>query len=448
MTTSFNKARGCHVYSFMIDGRRFQGVCIDPRTGEKAKTPAAATRAENEARAAAVKELKDGAKPVALEAYTFGEAVAAYVTVREGENYWTTEERHVADLLAYYGPDKPVIEFDEVEIEAYARESKKAACMQYIGGRKPPEHPTPEEYKALWRPMVNGRLRSNSTTNKHLLALQGILKLAHKTKDKVTRKPRLESLPDFSEAWLSVIKRKPRPIADVHLAGICTDTKTPDYVRDAVALVRNMGFRKAEVFGLTIDHIDFARRGIWLDGEDTKGKRDESLHANPEAWAIIERLVAQARARGTLWLFARPIGRQREGARGWRQIKNPTKSFYSALTRQGIGGKHTFHNTKASFVTATAKVAPGAVVQKRARHKSFATTQRYIDIDAADEVAAADAIGFTASAPVGAGEKLLTGFAYGPETGSDDSAEVIDIAGERFGDRTRDLLIKRTSRGR
>lgn len=396
MTTSFNKARGCHVYSFFIDGRRFQGVCIDPRTGEKAKTGAGATRAENAARAEAVKEIKDGAKPVAAEAYTFGEAVAGYVTVREGENYWRTEERHVTDLLAYYGPDKPLIEFDEVEIEAYARESKKAPCMQYIGGQKPPAHPTAEQYKALWRPMVNGRLRSNSTTNKHLLALQGILKLAHKTKDRVTRKPRLEIVPDFSDAWLPVIKRKPRPIADVHLAGICTDAKTPDYVRDAVALVRNMGFRKAEVFGLREDvHVDFAGRGIWLDGEDTKGKRDESLHANAEAWAIIERLVAQARARGTPWLFARPIGRQRDGVKGWRPIQNPTKSFYAALARQGIGGKHTFHNTKASFVTATAKVAPGAVVQKRARHKSFATTQRYIDIDAADEVAAADAIGFS-----------------------------------------------------
>lgn len=396
MTTSFNKARGCHVYSFFIDGRRFQGVCIDPRTGEKAKSPAGATRAEDAARAEAVKEIKQGAKPVEPEAYTFGQAVAAYVTVREGEKYWAVEERHVGDLLAYYGPDKPVVEFDELEVETYARESKKAPCMQYIGGRKPPEHPTAEEYKRLWRPMPNGRLRANSTTNKHLLALLGILKLAHKTKDKVTRKPMLEVVPDFGGAWLKLIKRKPRPIADVHLAGICRDPRTPAYTRDAVALVRNMGFRKAEVFGLREDiHVDFARKGIWLDGAETKGQRDEPLYANAEAWAIIERLVAQARERGTPWLFARPIGRQRDGVRGWRPIKNPTKAFYSALERQGIGGKHTFHNTKASFVTATAKVAPGAVVQKRARHKSFATTQGYIDIEAADEVAAADAIGFT-----------------------------------------------------
>ncbi len=59
-------------------------------------------------------------------------------------------------------------------------------------------------------------------------------------------------------------------------------------------------------------------------------------------------------------------------------------SCYCVLKAGGLEGRHKFHNTKATFVTAVAIKAPAPVAQQLATHRDFETTQRYIRI--ADEL--------------------------------------------------------------
>ncbi|WP_425455493.1 tyrosine-type recombinase/integrase [Azospirillum griseum] len=140
-----------------------------------------------------------------------------------------------------------------------------------------------------------------------------------------------------------------------------------------------MGFRKAEVFGLTIDQVDIKNRGVWLEANATKGKRAEFIPANPEALELLTRLVGQARRWKVRHLLTYQHGEKGER----RPVKNPKRAWRTALDKLGL--EHRFHDTKASFVTAVAHVATAAVTQQLARHKNYETTRRYLKV--ADEAA-------------------------------------------------------------
>ncbi|MDE2029546.1 MAG: tyrosine-type recombinase/integrase [Alphaproteobacteria bacterium] len=68
----------------------------------------------------------------------------------------------------------------------------------------------------------------------------------------------------------------------------------------------------------------------------------------------------------------------------WRPVKFSQTAWENALAKAGLKGRHVFHNTKATFVTAVAQEMPAAVVQDLARHRDFSTTMRYIRV--ADKV--------------------------------------------------------------
>jgi integrase len=86
--------------------------------------------------------------------------------------------------------------------------------------------------------------------------------------------------------------------------------------------------------------------------------------------------------------------RQSKDKGAFRPIKNLGSSWYSVLRDCGLEGRHKFHSTKATFVTAVAMHAPAPVAQQLARHRDFETTRRYIRIT--DELSrkAVEAINF------------------------------------------------------
>ena len=55
-------------------------------------------------------------------------------------------------------------------------------------------------------------------------------------------------------------------------------------------------------------------------------------------------------------------------------------AWENVLAKLNLKGRHVFHNTKATFVTALAQEMPAAVVQDLARHRDFSTTMRYIRV--------------------------------------------------------------------
>ena len=62
----------------------------------------------------------------------------------------------------------------------------------------------------------------------------------------------------------------------------------------------------------------------------------------------------------------------------WQPVKNPKRAWKTAC--KAVGVRYRFHDTKASFVTTVAHVAPAAVTQQLARHKSYETTRRYLRV--------------------------------------------------------------------
>lgn len=160
-------------------------------------------------------------------------------------------------------------------------------------------------------------------------------------------------------------------------------------------LVRLMGFRKAEVFSLTIHQVDLNNRGVWLKAESTKANRAEFVPANEEAIALLRRLIEQAKARPVPHLSTCQRGKPKAPSQApWPPIKNPRKAWTNACKALGIS--HRFHGTKASYVTPVAHVTPAAVTQRLARHRSYETSRRYLRV--ADEATrrAVEAIGMKA----------------------------------------------------
>jgi len=209
-------------------------------------------------------------------------------------------------------------------------------------------------------------------------------------RDARTGLPLLAAIPKIPK--LKEPDELPRPIVAENLANILA--KAPAHVAEAVRLCTLMGFRLREVLTLTVKHVDFENRGVWLRGEETKGKRGEFIPANHEALQLLRQLVKQAKERKVATLIA-----YKQGEKGkWRSIKSLRRAWRRTLKACGLEGQHRFHNTKATFVTAVAMNAPAAVTQKLARHKNFETTQRYILVADKASRDAVDAIDFSVKA--------------------------------------------------
>ncbi len=151
-----------------------------------------------------------------------------------------------------------------------------------------------------------------------------------------------------------------------------------------------MGFRKTEVFNLRRHQFDRENRGVWLKGEETKGKRDEFIEANSFAFEILDRLDREAEARGDDYLLVYvPINRPNAKP---VPIKNPKRAWKTVLKSLDLVGRYTFHNTKAAFLSAVAGNTGGKVVQSLGRHKDGKTTERYVAVANEDRRRAVEAI--------------------------------------------------------
>lgn len=396
---AITKERGRFRYDFWLDNTRYRDYCVD-LDGKDVATKAEARKAEARAKVAAETARRSATEVVtAPGSYPLGEAMAAWLASKAGTANEINNAIYAAEILEYFGAATPLDDIREANprdksartITTYIAFSRAQTRMVYLGkGRtRAALEERGVDIKTLYRPARSGAKRADSTTNHYLNAVRGTLRLAYDTIDPATGQRMLRYLPRVPK--LKVAEQLPKPIADDALSWMIDDPKTPPHLAEAVYLIRNMGFRKAEVFSRTIDHVADHLRGIWLDADETKGKKPELVEANAAVWLYIQRLVAQAKARGVVHL----ITYQRPGSTDWLPVKNPRRSFRTALKRVGLAGQHVFHNTKASFVTAVAGKKSGAMTQALARHSSFATTQRYIRLADVERREAVEAITFT-----------------------------------------------------
>lgn len=416
MTVYWRKARKKWVYDFQVAGERFSGNLKHPKTGEPPRNKTEAEKLETQMQAAELKKAEARGKEQAVAeqpggaARTFAYAMLAYGRRKKGQADWVNKKRYIDELLTFFGRAAAIGAISEQRIWDYIAWSREQLIEIYIGAGMTPKqaHDKGIPPEKLWR--KTDRLRSETTINKYLNPLREAVGIMHRTRDAAGQRL-LEDPPKVPK--LREPKHLPRPIADVHLEQLVADPLTPPHLVDAVVIIRNMGFRKAEVAGLTVDHVSLQPRGIWLSAEETKGDRDTFVPANDDAWIVIERRYREAKAGGWKHLIVwRPkeskIMADRRRRKGLPEpqpvpVKNPKRAFASAMKRLGLEGQHKFHNTKASFLTQIAISSGGSssMVKRAGRHKDIRTSEAYIEV--ADQLLreAMEAVSFKAAAVAG-----------------------------------------------
>lgn len=371
MTVYLDKRRGVWRYDFWLNGTRHVDDCRDT-DGQPVTSRSAAQRAQEAARVAA--RNRPGVSLKTPIGYTLGLAFADWLDTIEGTANHGNAEDHIAEFLKRpeFAPDKLVTEVTLKDIEAYVGWAKKQPLMIWIAGpdreraaKLPPER--------RWKVSDPPRFRSPSTINRYLATLRSALQRCTKLRDPVTGHPLLPSMPPIQD--LKTVKRLPRPVPDDGLAQALE--QAPPHLVRAALICRLMGFRRTEALGLLASRMDDQNRGYWLPGDQTKGKRDEFVPANEQAWALLCQLRDEAQAAGMDHLILYyPRG---EDAKP-RPVKSVKRSWKTAMKAAGLDGQHTFHNLKASYVTAIARVASGPTTQGLARHSNYETTKRYLAV--------------------------------------------------------------------
>lgn len=379
MTIYWNKSRQRWMYDFQVGGERHAGYCADEQgrpAANRTEAKAMETMAKAEARRRTI------LAPRTSDQMELSEALAGHLARHRGKPHRANVAAYVKELGEYFGWTLPVTSIDEPWIWRYVDWARQQPLMIYVGGPAKRDKLRPARAARAFQPASDGRRRTDATINRYLDCLRAALRLAATARDPVTGAPMLPAPPKVPK--LKVPERLPRPIRDGNLERIIATA--PRHLANAVVLTVLMGFRRGEVFGLTLQQVDPELRGVWLKAEQTKGGRDEFIPANGPALALLQQLVAEAESAGVDHLITYQQGR--DGVP--RPLKNPKTAWRRVM--RDLGLEHRFHDTKASFLTALAEKVPGHLVQVLGRHKDPATTKRYIDVVDQAKRAAVDAL--------------------------------------------------------
>ncbi len=371
MTVTYDPRRKKWRYNFRLNGERHSRYCVDPATGKPAANKTQAKAIEDKIRARLMEGL--GHRRATPMDYTVAQAFAVFLTQRKNIANYSLVAGHVRELVSWLGPQTLLSNITERRIQEYITWAQHQKIKVWLGGPSKLKNIEPESQALAWK--TSDRTRSDSVINRYLTTLRTTLKIAHDTRDPRTGLPLLPFCPRVPR--LKEPKRLPRPIASHDIDALIA--AAPPHLADALRLTVLMGFRRAEVFGLKVGQVDLNNRGVWLKAEQTKGNRDEFIPASAAALDILKRLKKQAEALGMENLILYRRGGIKTPMQ-WLPCKNAKRSWHNALKKCGLNGQHVFHSTKASFVSAIAQKMPAAIVQDLARHKDFATTQRYLRV--------------------------------------------------------------------
>lgn len=396
MTVFRNRFRGGRWrYDFRAGGVRYQGYCVDPTTGEDAKSRPQAIEIEALVKRA-VRRSNDASRSISTPGtFTLGQAVLLHI-----ESQSESSPEHVANLELYsrelfqhFGHNRPIADIDQVEVDGYRTKAAKEKTLVWKGGPRKRAKMRPDQ---VARYMVRSEhQRSAASTNHYLDLLRAAFGVAHRIKDPVNGRPMLPYPPVVKP--LPVPKRQPRPMPDAELyARLAT---APPWVVDAAELARLFGLRRAEALGVTRHHIDREHRALAFTGAEAKSGRDELATPIATGWALLVRLERQAKARGVDHLVTWPGPRYgRAWAEGeiaaadiprkeWRPLKSIRRAWRSTALKAKVERPHRLHDTRARYITEVAKVNRG-LAKDAARHADPVTTERYIAV-AASELAKA-----------------------------------------------------------
>src|ERR1019366_899744 len=139
----------------------------------------------------------------------------------------------------------------------------------------------------------------------------------------------------------------------------------------AMMLTLCFGFRGSEVFGLTVDQIDWEAGGLRLYYEDVKDREDVFLPGAQFAMGYLRFLAMEAEARGLRHVISyRRHGNNSKAHIPWRPIKKTRTAWKNAMKviEAEFGRRWRWHDLRAAFITHVAMTSGPLAAQTLARH--------------------------------------------------------------------------------
>jgi integrase len=237
--------------------------------------------------------------------------------------------------------------------------------------------------------LKKGDLVSPATVNKDLRILRAAMRKARKWKY-------IPEVPDFE------FVREPvkliRYVTPEHFAAIykaCDHATFPqianvspaDWWRALLTTCYMTGWRIGEVLALRREDVDFDKGTAITRHDDNKGKRDELVPLHPVVVDQLKRVVgfglvvlSWPHRRELLWeeftrIQGAAIVKDQKGNEV--PLKLPCRGTHEHTERCHVYG---FHDLRRAFATLNAERMTADALQHLMRHKSYATTQRYVNM--------------------------------------------------------------------
>lgn len=239
-----------------------------------------------------------------------------------------------------------------------------------------------DEYKARRRlepGKKGGSLVSKATINKELRHLRAVMRKAFKWNY-------LPAPPDFSFERES--KRLPTYVIPDHFATIyqaCDHALKPadqpfspaDWWRGLLVMGYMTGWRISELLGFRRNDLDLEEGTAITRAEDNKGERDDRVKLHPVVIAHLRKLKGFTPAVFPWHQTQRGLFEEFTRIQELAGIRLPCSE---AHTHSRFCYTYGFHDLRRAFASMNADRLTADALQALMRHKSYATTQRYINM--------------------------------------------------------------------
>ncbi len=224
-----------------------------------------------------------------------------------------------------------------------------------------------------------GDIISPATVNKNLRHLKTVFRVAHDW-------GYLPEVPKFR--MLKEPQKLPRYVTPEHFAmiyGACDAARWPagqdyspaDWWRALLTFLYMTGWRIGEPLALQWDDVSLDEGWAITRADDNKGRRDEKVPLHP---IVVEHLrkIVDFGSMVFPWLNAhRAIWTEFEGIQRTAGIHLPCRAKHEHTDSCHA---YAFHDLRRAFATMNANRLTGDALQSLMRHKSYSTTQRYINM--------------------------------------------------------------------
>ena len=345
MSVYWRKERNCFWYDFQIEGKRYQGVCLNPF--DKTQNAKNITQAKQYETLIKIDIKKTNKLP--KSSYTFAEAAIDYYK-NKGQYIRTsdTAKRTVEYLINYFGKLTSIDEITNEDVDQLIEHLRHKTKTVYMAnhGKKDKDGNIIPKFKET------NQLITPATVNQYLAKLKAIF-------NRAIRRKKTTNILDIQ--ILETNNDMPNPVLKEHAKLILENAA--EHLKAVIMIAVRTGMRLNEILSLRWDQVFLDEKVIRLPSQKTKSKKGQIVYLSPQ---IIEYLKTLSSDIYVIEYRGKPI-------------KKINRSWKTAIKKAGVP-QYKFHNLRATFCTLIAG-QPGTsmlAVKDLARHVDPRTTLRYM----------------------------------------------------------------------